>query len=699
MKRFLSILTLVCAAVLGVSAGFMSPERQKQVTDSLRAALGTASSIEDSVHIYTNLFDVAPVARQAIIADSVYRLAERAGDSQTAFDIIRNIANRKQKNDSVLRTLRKRAYKWPDSEDRKETILFIDMMDNINKGRHGTTAERDSLLKKVVDDISNSRQEGDEDLYERIRQLHAVCMLLSHASNSELLGIYSDSLGSLVRRLPASAYAVRNAYCIHAAVAFAGIDPDKSIECDRRILSMVSKLEQQYKERGRPFRDYSPTYYTVYSRLLSNYENLTPAQIEDYYRRVKKLVASDPSIAATYKKFPRAEIYYALYKQDWKKAADLINSSEFSEVQNYELYKRLVQCAEALGDEDMREKAALKYAGVLEEELNARESHSFRELQIAYAIHDMKYRLYKLDQENVKNQSKLQLYILFLSVIASAILSALVILLFNKSRSNKALAQRLAESNEQLRNESESLRVSREDLIRAKAQAEKANNLKSDFIKNMSYEVKVPLQAITEYSRLIADCVQSTGAKHIARFADMLELNTELLTTIVDDVLRLSDIESSPMPVHPQVVNLRSFCSATIEAIRRRVQPGVTLRIDPEVEDMDLFTDPTRVQQILNNLLNNAAKFTSKGTITLGYRHIPGKEEVEFYVTDTGIGINPENKEKIFQRFTKLDHDTQGAGLGLTIARIIAQRLGGRLELDTTYPGPGSRFVLILPKK
>ena len=110
-----------------------------------------------------------------------------------------------------------------------------------------------------------------------------------------------------------------------------------------------------------------------------------------------------------------------------------------------------------------------------------------------------------------------------------------------------------------------------------------------------------------------------------------------------------------------------------------------------------MFTDPARLQQILNNLLTNAAKFTDKGSITLSYRLNDSDSEVIFTVTDTGIGINPKNKEKIFERFFKIDRDSQGAGLGLTIARLIAQRLKGDVELDTSY-NSGARFTVTLPK-
>lgn len=213
----------------------------------------------------------------------------------------------------------------------------------------------------------------------------------------------------------------------------------------------------------------------------------------------------------------------------------------------------------------------------------------------------------------------------------------------------------------------------------------------------MSYEVKTPLQAINEYAHLIADCASGEGKKHLEQYANLLDLNSELLSTIVNDVLKLSEIESSPMSIQAQVVNARALCEATLKSVARRVHPGVTLKMDDSRGRVDLFTDPLRVQQILNNLLTNAAKFTSSGSIELSYALVEDETKVQFSVTDTGIGINPDNREKIFERFVKLDRDTQGAGLGLTISRLIAGQLGGTLTLDTAYTG-GARFVLVIPK-
>lgn len=693
MTRIFLTLILIVAALLPGRAYVQS---RSVAADSLYKMLGRMKTPADSLMVLTNLYDVLPRAKSSEVGWKVMDVAHRANNPGVALDIIRNQANRFMRNDSLLQVLVAETQKWPVSEDRAETLTFIKMMDNMRRGKYGDKETRKQFLKELLGQITDT-DEGD--IYRRIGILHGVCMLVTVDTDSELLSSYMDSLESLVNRLPPTAYSIRNAFNIHAALAYAGVDPKKSVETDQRTIANVSRLAKYYTEKGRRYRDYSATFYTIYTRMLSNFESLAPNQVEDYYKKVLYYVDRDPASMATYKKFPAAEIYYALYNKDWAKAKDLILKSDVSAIHNRQMTRYLIQCADSVGDRNTLLTASREYNRLLENELHERSRGTLRELQIAYSIYDMRHHLGKIERQRVKSLSRIQRWVIVGSSVVLVVLVALVILLMRNSRRNRLLAARLTESNAQLRAESESLRVSREESLRARSQAEKANNLKSDFIKNMSYEVKVPLQAITEYSRLIADCADSTGIKHITRFADMLELNTELLSTIIGDVLRLSEIEAATLPIHQQVVNLQSLCSATVEAIQHRVKPGVTMQLAPDAPKLDLFTDPTRVQQILNNLLVNAAKFTSKGSITLDYRNCPDKGVVEFSVTDTGIGINPDNREKIFDRFVKLDRDTQGAGLGLTISRLLARYLGGDLILDVSYPGPGSRFVLTLPKR
>ena len=399
-----------------------------------------------------------------------------------------------------------------------------------------------------------------------------------------------------------------------------------------------------------------------------------------------------------------------MFYKDYHKALPLIlvtSDSVLTRHGKLQMLKYEIESAKALGDKEVLLEATTEYAKALQDELEECAQSSYRELQTAYAIYEMKYRVGQMEIDKRSSVASLQRIIIIVSACALFILLVLAIFLFLQYLKNRNLANSLAESNQKLLTESENLRQSKSELIRARDAAQKANNLKSDFIKNMSYEVKVPLQAINEYSHLIADCTSGSSTtdseppasiRHLSHFADLIELNSELLSTIIDDVLRLADIDSDSMPLHPQVVNLKLLCENTVASVKHRVKSGVTLSLDPACQRIDLFTDPTRVQQILNNLLTNATKFTKEGHITLSYSTDATGENVIFTVTDTGIGINPENREKIFDRFVKLDRESQGAGLGLTIGRLIARKLGGDLSLDTSYTR-GARFTLTLPKK
>ncbi len=686
------ILFLIC--IFTLCCGSLRAQYNNHTADSLAACLSRCTTTADSLVIYTNLYDVVPARYSRDVGLKTYELATRANDQLVAMEILRNLGNRAYRDAKFMQQLDEFVLQWPDTEERQETITFLHMLDNIRKGRYGNKEERKAFLDSLMDIVRSGSTMRD--VYSNIEVLHGICMLLTQTSGTGLIDLYTDSLGSLIRSLPPNAYSIRNAYCVHSSTLYAGVNPAKSIEIDKRLLYFMEQLDKHYKERGRVFHNYNRSNYLIYTRLLSNFEELTPFEIEDYYKKVISYTKLDPTIEASFEKYPAAEIYYSLAKKNYARASELIRRSSITDFRQPQVLRQLIKCARETGDDKLLLEATAEYNDVLEKMLEEQSEGAMRELQVAYSMYDLNHRVNERERKNAEDVATLETSIIIISAVACVALLILVLLLLSKSRSNSRLARSLAESNKQLKAESENLKISREELLRAKNRAEKANNLKDDFIKNMSYEVKIPLQAITEYSRLIVDCAAAMGTKYIMRFADMLELNTELLSNIINDVLRLTDLEASPIPVHRQVVNLQLLSSASIASVAKRVQSGVEMKLDPECGHMDFFTDPTRVQQVLNNLLINAAKFTHKGSIILGYRINEEKDRLEFTVTDTGIGINPENKEKIFERFVKLDRDSQGAGLGLTIARIIAQRLGGDIYLDTTYKEQGSRFVFFL---
>ena len=225
-----------------------------------------------------------------------------------------------------------------------------------------------------------------------------------------------------------------------------------------------------------------------------------------------------------------------------------------------------------------------------------------------------------------------------------------------------------------------------------------ANAAKTRFVQNMSHEVRTPLNAIVGFSQLLSLPDGTFSEQEKEEFTGHIVNNTKMLTMLLDDILNASAIDSGKYTITPEPAEVHSLCQAAISSTEHRLQPGVTMTYAPESQDpIQIVADPRRIQQILINLLTNACKHTTSGSIVLSSSTTAEPGFVRFTVTDTGTGVPPEMAEAIFGRFTKLNEFVQGTGLGLSICRDIAERMGARVYLDTTWPGPGARFIFSVP--
>ena len=225
-----------------------------------------------------------------------------------------------------------------------------------------------------------------------------------------------------------------------------------------------------------------------------------------------------------------------------------------------------------------------------------------------------------------------------------------------------------------------------------------ADAAKTRFVQNMSHEVRTPLNAIVGFSQLLTLPDGSLSSEEKEEFSGYIVNNTKMLTMLLDDILNASAMDKGEYRITYEEGEKNFMCEAAITSAEHRLQPGVRMYYAPEDPAPFSFrTDPRRVQQILINLLTNSCKHTPKGEIVLSSSLSENPGFITFSVTDTGSGVPPEQAEKIFERFTKLDEFVQGTGLGLSICRDIASRMGARVELDVKHEGPGARFVFILP--
>jgi signal transduction histidine kinase len=235
------------------------------------------------------------------------------------------------------------------------------------------------------------------------------------------------------------------------------------------------------------------------------------------------------------------------------------------------------------------------------------------------------------------------------------------------------------------------------ELEIARDQADSANKMKSVFIQNMSHEIRTPLNSIVGFSEILTTPDMDISEEEKEEYTQIIQSNSELLTTLVNDLLGLAELESGKYVINKSMARCNEMCQEAISTVIHRKPDGVDMRYCSDVDDhFMLNTDSNRVKQVLINYLTNAEKHTTEGYIELrcSVKDTPGK--VTFSVTDTGTGISPEDVDKVFDRFEKLNYFEAGFGLGLSICRIIADKLDGSVRLDTSYTD-GARFLFTLP--
>lgn len=226
----------------------------------------------------------------------------------------------------------------------------------------------------------------------------------------------------------------------------------------------------------------------------------------------------------------------------------------------------------------------------------------------------------------------------------------------------------------------------------AQAQAEAANQNKSVFLANMSHEIRTPLNVIMGVSNLI---VTAATEEEKRMYAEVLENNCSLLLQLINDILDLSKIESGTLTFAEEEMELNILLEELASAMRTRiVAEEVVLNCVTLSAPCFVVAEKKRLSQVLINLLTNAIKFTTKGSIRLGYE-IHGKM-LYFYVADTGCGFPESQKQKVFERFVRLDSAKPGTGLGLAICRTIVEKMGGCIGVESEE-GKGSCFWFTIP--
>ena len=413
---------------------------------------------------------------------------------------------------------------------------------------------------------------------------------------------------------------------------------------------------------------------------------------EKILKECRELFDQDKRLDSLKKRFYRTEAFYYQRSKQFAKALEAAEKQKAEEqrlneyAMSSEQYRLKGEIYRQMGRPDEAVKFLKKYIEaddslkIANEQLASSEFATL--LNVEKLNTEKKELMLRTKEKELSNKTTL----IFSLIILLAIL---FLFLYRESRLNR----KLKASESELRNKNEELTYSREELRKARDQAEATSQMKTTFIQSMSHEIRTPLNSIIGFSQVLSD---HYGNEETKEFVNIIKANTDDLLRLVTDVLALSELDQyNKLPTNIQT-DINMICQLSIEVAKMQKQDTVEFLFKPEREKLIILSNPERISQLLANLAHNAIKFTTHGSIELTYSVLEAENKLEISVTDTGIGIPKEKQEKVFERFYKMNSFSQGTGLGLSISRTIAEKLGGSLHIDSSYTD-GCRMVLTLP--
>jgi PAS domain S-box-containing protein len=239
------------------------------------------------------------------------------------------------------------------------------------------------------------------------------------------------------------------------------------------------------------------------------------------------------------------------------------------------------------------------------------------------------------------------------------------------------------------------------EMLQAKERAEESERLKSAFLANLSHEIRTPMNAILGFADLLS--LKEISAEEKKNYIDIIHKSGKQLLSIINDIIEISQIETGQITLHTTPVDLDNLMESLYHQLRVTIPAGKPVELKfhtpQSVDGSRILTDEVKLQQVLNNLIANAIKYTERGSIAVAYEFTFNRK-IRFTVQDTGIGIDKKYHQLIFERFRQVDGDSAirygGSGLGLAISKAYVGMLGGEISVSSV-PGAGSTFTFTIP--
>lgn len=664
------LLCYLLTSLLGISI-LMADVTTSQ--DSLLRIVKDTTDPSRQIAAYRNLADLYfEKPEEFSYLKQMYRAAESAGNKEEMYNALLDLTFsyiKVYKIDSAKHCMKEiEALGKPE-----ETIPYLSYLRmRMFEGRIRKN-DSEKAIEEELYFLDNSRL-GKNNIYIQVEQAYTTGFALFNKDKYQEAYPYMERAYKLAAQLPRNEGRKINNFITWDYFHLLNF-LDRGQESIAGVEKILERCKVEYDQcyaRQRPFYNMNARYLQCYTALLMRSDLLPEDKIDYYVKLVEKMKTQVTENIDKYNCFLSMNNYY-LHKKDYANAL-MSNDSLIK-------YARLItpcnvpglleinsQIYEAMGNY----KEAFRYHKFYTE---AQDSINSAEMQKQLSELQVKYEIDKLNYENSHLADKnRQILLITLASVLFLVIGVCIYLYYDLKRERR-MKKKLGELNEK---------------------ADESEKLKTAFINSMCHEIRTPLNAIVGFSGIITDDMINGDEAMKKEYYNLITVNAQTLTSLIDHLLVVANLDSSDGLLPCERVNIKSICMQEMEKVKRQAKPEITYQLDLPEEEIFISTNEEYLSLVIENLLNNANKFTEKGNISLGIWLDKAQGRLQISVKDTGCGIPVEKQEVVFQRFSKLDEYVQGNGLGLYLSRLIVTRLSGTILVDSSYKD-GARLVINIP--
>jgi len=651
---------------------------KEKIINYYKGKLKSDISYREKICTFNNLGDLSSSFKdKANYFRQSYNLATYKKDEKKQIQALRDLINTPYidslKNYYLLST------RLTDSPSKSELLAQYKVQILRYKTRIISKDDLTNLGKKILHETDSLYNIENADLYDLYCHYSIICNIIRTIQPESIYFKYLIDYKRVVEAMPSENKSLLINYYI--AVTFNSYhckNPEQTAINANKVIDFLETRNIKMKQKGRPYYNSNALESYMSEKSLSSYNYNTPSNAKRAYTFLKKSNSS---------KIMLYSLYYQMTLKNYKNSFDISEKmiqSKDSTINHSDLVNIQIDAIKHLDNKANYASNLIRDYDIYIKEQKEKNLRITRQYALLNEIEQLKTNNERLSAENTaalleKHRNNCRILTLVILVI---LLLFIGLLLHSVIQHNHVKA----------------IKAKEKELRAARKLAENASKTQSMFMHNMSHEIRTPLNAIVGFSKLLA-IDEETSLAEKKHFCEIIQSNCSWLLQLVNDILDLAHLEAGKYSMVYSNKNLYNICNNLISSMQNRVSDKVVLKLDYKLDkDYSLYTDTDRLKQIVSNFITNSCKYTKEGSIILGCELVlkNEKEFIAFIVTDTGTGIPPEQRDKIFERFTKLNSNVKGTGLGLNICKSLCNLFQGELELDTSYT-EGARFIFYHP--